>query len=318
MSTPVEHLITKSEAKKAERIDPLKARQQPPDRVFYATGVLLDAVDFSAEQTYHRAQLARGLAHLHGSGTAAGLKVSWIAASPDPDASDAQQEELRVEPGIAVDRLGRFIEVPRTACIRLRRWFDNEVAERADDLIQALYTGAEAAEVSREDDTGAVIATDRIDGVVADLFIRFVVCERGKTPAFASGPFDALDAVEPSRLRDGYELKLLLRKERPLRMPERIWPTDSNLLHKAIFDAWHKTTDRTEILGQRDASELKPLQEHAEGQDTSFVFVARVVLPAEIVGDNPVPQRTADDVRIDNHIRPFVYTAGALARLMGL
>ena len=59
MSMPVEKLITKTEAKKAERIDPLKAKQQPPDRVFYATGVLLDAEDFSAEQTYHRAQLAR-------------------------------------------------------------------------------------------------------------------------------------------------------------------------------------------------------------------------------------------------------------------
>jgi len=316
MSTPVETLITKSEAKKAERVDPLKARQQPPDRLFYATGVLLDAEDFTAEQTYHRGQLARALAHLHGSGTAAGLRVTWAKASPDPNAPDAREEELRVEPGVAIDRLGRLVEVPRTACIRLNRWFDNEGAQRADDLKQALYIGAEAAEVSEEDGAGAVVGTPRVDGVVADLFIRFVVCERGKTPAFASGPFDALDAVEPSRLRDGYELKLLLRKERPLPIPERIWPTDAKLLHKAIFDAWHNTTDRTEIQGQKDASDLNPLREHAEGQDTSFVFLARVVLPAEAVLGKP--QRKADDVRIDNHLRPFVYTAAALARLTGL
>lgn len=315
MSTPVNILIKQSETPKAERIDPLKAKQQPPDRVFYATGVLLDAEDFIAEQTYHRGQLARALAHLHGSGTAAGLKVGWVKASPNPNAPDAHEEELRVEPGIALDRLGRFIEVPRTACIRLKRWFDEQTD---DDLIQALYRGAETAQVSRENVAGAVAGSDPVEGVVADLFIRFVVCERGKTPAFASGPFDALDAVEPSRLRDGYELKLLLRKEGTLRMPERVWPTDSKLLHAAIFNAWHKTTDRTEIQGQKDASDLMPLNEHGEGQDTSFVFLARVVLPAQMAAGNPRPQRKPDDVRIDNHIRPFVYTAGALARLASL
>ena len=315
MSTPVERLIPDTETKKPERVDPLKAKQQPPDRVFYATGILLDAEDFNAEQNYHRGQLARTLAHLHGSGTAAGLKINWIEASSDPETADAQEEEIQVEPGIAVDRLGRLIEVPRPACIRLMRWFD---AQSNDDLAQALYTGGEAALVSRVDDAGAVVGTDSIDGVVADLFIRFVVCERGKTPAFASGPFDALDAVQPSRLRDGYELKLLLRKERPLRLPEQVWPAQGALLPNAIFDAWHRTTDRTEIQGQKNASELKPLHEHAAGQDTSFVFLARVVLPAEAVEGNPRPRRTPGDVRIDNHIRPFVYTAGALARVMGL
>src|SRR6185503_14976001 len=142
MSTPVERLIPDTETKKPERIDPLKAKQQPPDRVFYATGILLDADDFNAEQNYHRGQLARTLAHLHGSGTAAGLKVNWVEASADPQAADAQEEEIQVEPGIAVDRLGRLIEVPRPACIRLRRWFD---AQSNDDLVQALYTGGEAA-----------------------------------------------------------------------------------------------------------------------------------------------------------------------------
>ena len=35
--------------------------------------------------------------------------------------------------------------------------------------------------------------------------------QRGKTPAFAVGPFDATDAVVPSRLRDEYELRLVPR-----------------------------------------------------------------------------------------------------------
>jgi hypothetical protein len=322
MSTSLDKVLQRSELKKEERADPLKEKQTSPDRVFYATGVLLDAEDFKAEQTYHRGQLARALAHLHGSGTASGLKVVWIKPSADLNAPDAQQEEIRVEPGIAVDRLGRIIEVPRNACIRLDRWFKDQ---NEDDLVQALYAGGEAPVVSREDANGVVEGTDRVEGVVADLFIRHVVCERGKTPAFAAGPFDALDAVEPSRLRDGYELKLFLRQEHreddpaaSLPIPQKPWPADAASLHAAIFEAWHKATDRTETPGARGASELKPLIEHGAGQDTSFVFLARVVLPAERVEATPRIRRTPQDVRVENHIRPFVYTAGALARLAGL
>jgi hypothetical protein len=322
MSTSLDKVVERSELKKEERTDPLKEKQTSPDRVFYATGVLLDAEDFKAEQTYHRGQLARVLAHLHGSGTAAGLKVLWIKPSDDLNAPGAQQEEIRVEPGIAVDRLGRIIEVPRNACIRLDRWFKDQ---KEDDLVQALYAGNEAPLVNREGVDGVVEGTDPVEGVVADLFIRHVVCERGKTPAFAAGPFDALDAVEPSRLRDGYELKLFLRQEHraddlpsSLPMPEKTWPTESSRLHASIFEAWHRATDRTETPGVRGASELKPLREHASGQDTTFVFLARVVLPAERMEATPRIRRKLEDVRVDNHIRPFVYTATALARLTGL
>ena len=45
----------------------------------------------------------------------------------------------------------------------------------------------------------------------ADIFLAFHPCERGYTPAFASGPFDALDASQPSRVRDAYELTLVPR-----------------------------------------------------------------------------------------------------------
>jgi hypothetical protein len=34
--------------------DPLEQKPEPPDRLFYATGILLDAEDFKAEQLYHR------------------------------------------------------------------------------------------------------------------------------------------------------------------------------------------------------------------------------------------------------------------------
>ena len=126
----------------------------------------------------------------------------------------AREEELLIEPGLALDRLGRIVEIPRSACIRLGRWFD----QQADDLLErGLFRGAEAV----------VVDGSPVPGVVADLFVRFLACERGKTPAFAAGPFDALDAVVPSRLRDGYEPRLFVRQERPLPLPapDVLWPT---------------------------------------------------------------------------------------------
>src|SRR5258708_794373 len=106
--------------------DPLAQKPELPDRLFYATGILLDAEDFRAEQLYHRGRLSRALAYLHGGGTVAGLRVDWIKPlNPGEDAAfpKGRDEEIVVNPGIAIDRLGRVIEVPTSGCIRLMRWY---------------------------------------------------------------------------------------------------------------------------------------------------------------------------------------------------
>src|SRR5262245_39411860 len=95
--------------------DPLETASNP-ERVNYATGVLLDAHDFQDEQTYHRARLARALQYLVGIGTISGLGVV------PPDAGDAELH-LKVQPGLALDRFGRLIELDVPECIRLARWF---------------------------------------------------------------------------------------------------------------------------------------------------------------------------------------------------
>jgi hypothetical protein len=268
-------------------------------------GILLDANDFLDEQTYHRGQLARTLVHLHGSGTAAGLKVIWEAGKTDSQPS--QEEQLKVEPGIAVDRLGRLIEIPRPACIRLQRWFDGQVSQdNGSNVMQAIH------------DITPDGASESVKAVVADLFVRFVVCERGKTPAFATGPYDALDAVEPSRLRDGYELELFLRKEHPLPFPEKRWPTDKGALQEAIFQAWHRATDRQETPGHAQEHQLLPLAEHLHGQDPTFVLLARIAIPVMQTEGDPKPVRTGSSVIMNNHIRPFVFTTGVLARMLGI
>src|SRR2546422_3196112 len=73
-------------------------------RVFYATGVLLDAQHLDAEQLYDHRWLGRALSYLHGSGTLAGLEVTWEKAT------GGRSERLVVKPGIALGRLGRAIQ----------------------------------------------------------------------------------------------------------------------------------------------------------------------------------------------------------------
>jgi hypothetical protein len=110
------------------QVDPLYA-QPRAERPFYATGMLLDAQDFSDEQSYHRGRLARSLAFLAGSGTLAGLQVTYVAGT------STMPEEIRVEPGLAVDRLGRLIEVARPACLRLANWFATTSAADGGDML---------------------------------------------------------------------------------------------------------------------------------------------------------------------------------------
>lgn len=280
-----------------------------PDRVAYALGTLLSADDFRAEQNYHRGRLARALAMLHGSGTIAGLKVEWkkaVLPSEGPPRVEARPEELEVFPGVALDRLGRLVEVPRTACLRLGRWYDQQSAA---DLIAAAHTV-----IVRDPATGADVS---VRAVVADLFVSFLVCERGLTPAFAAGPFDALDAVAPSRLRDGYALALLLRKEAAPPVPASPWNERDQLLED-ILGAWDRATEREE-------GRLKPLAEHIPGQDPTAVLLARVAIVVEEGGGAARPARRASPadpeqrwVFVDNAIRPLVYSSGALARATGL
>lgn len=300
------------------RKDPL-AEALTLDRVHYATGMMLDADDFRAEQIYHRGRLARALAFLHGTGTVAGLNVTYRHRA---GADGGSVEELVVSPGLAVDRIGRLVELPGEACIRLDRWYRQQASE--PDLADGLATAFKAPAAHH-------VAAAPWAGVVADVFVRFVACERGKTPAFVAGPFDALDAVQPSRLRDGYELSLVPRPEADLAgvRPAQAWPDFTGAadaasrircLQDAILAAW-----------PRDAAtppDLPGLPEYAPGQaDKTAVFLARVVVradapagpglaPARVAPPSPPDPDAEQVVAVDNHLRLFLYMPQALARVL--
>ena len=257
------------------------------ERVNYATGVLLQADDFRDEQTYHRVRLARALVFMIGHGTLAGLRV----VAPDKEDNEL---ELKVEAGIAVDRHGRLIEVPEPWCIRLARWF------------AAQETGALRAAVHRSQ--GAPIPV----GVVADLFLSVADCGRRKTPSFAQGPFDALDALVPARLAEEPSFELVLRAESEPPKPRNDWAagsTSETAQREAVLDGY-----RSRSVDDGYEGELPLLVEQVDGRDRSAVLLARITIPVTLAANSAADKRPvldlAKQVAADNDLRPFIYHPG--------
>lgn len=291
-----------------------------PDRPFYATGMLLDASDFLDEQTYHRGRLAHALAFLSGGGTLAGLRVSHAPAAAD------HAEEIRVGAGLAVDRIGRLIELPRPACLRLQRWWEAPGGRDAGDVLtQAAYEDpgrfVSARAVAEAGVDGAPPMPTR--AIVADIYLRFIACERGYTQSFASGPYDALDSVATARLRDAYELQLLVRHgldtddpDAPhLGLPSAGVVLEGSederraAMQDAVLGAWPERGH----AGQ--PGELPPLAEHVTGSDPTSQWLARVLIPV-LAGDPP--ERDGSGVLVDNWPRRFVPSSQLLQRWVGL
>lgn len=293
--------------------DPLASpATRGPSRVKFAQPQLLNAEDWQTEQAYHRGRLARALQYLFGTGTVAGLRVEWLP----------ETAEVRVSPGLALDPLGRLIEIVSPQCIDLRRWF---AAQMPEDRAEAWLL---------DGDTPVMFA---------DVFIRFAACEQGATPSIAEGPFDATDAFAPSRLRDGHEVALVPRTEvgairrtppgeqpEPLPVPDTAQrllaqTPDRDELHELILGLWR---DRREDWSH---GAPPPLREHlpprafgidgdptSVGRDPTSVLLARVAFevlePTTSVPDPRLPPAPAPIAvrEPDNFIRRFVYSLGHL------
>ncbi len=332
------------------RPDALADRDLRPDRLHFATGALLDREDFLAEQLYHRGRLARALLALHGSGTVSGLRVSLSDNGGD--------EMVNVSAGLAIDRLGRLVEVPRNACIRLGRWMEHwastdlSALRRArvlpgadDDPVATQAPGADDPQMEAPASADSAESEAAAEGdarpkrrkaaaadgepewkawgqgyLVADVYLAFAACERGKTPAFATGPFDALDAVAPSRVRDGYELSLVpVAHTAP---PADPWAERSaagvqgrrRLAQAAVLD-----TPLTPDWKER-ASVARPPSYPPE-VDPSAVFLARLFVPVIPVGLDESPAGFGRDRTlrplVNNHLRPFALSGPALSWLAG-
>lgn len=285
----------------AASADPLATRPLP-ERPAYATGVLLDAQDFTDEQTYHRGRLACALAALAAlpvavagppaGGTLAGLRVGHRAASA------TAPEEVEVAPGLAVDPLGRLVEVPRPACLRLQPWFERAVRLEPGVVQRASYGNLARFASERAAAEGLGLPARAL---VADVFLRFAACEVGLTPAFAQGPFDSLNATATSRLRDAYQLRLVARtgldddfSGLPLPAPAR--PANAAARRAALQDA---------VLGAWPVAQVpaNAPPEALDELDASELLLARVFIPVDAAS---LPARTPEPPVVDNFGRRFL------------
>src|SRR5262249_23672050 len=161
--------------------------------------------------------------------------------------------------------------------------------------------------------------------VVADVFLAFHPCERGYTPAFASGPFDALDASQPSRIRDAYELSLALRPkpEAPAQLPTAFdfWSGIEDAADP-LAEAKKRSLTAWDDLGLPSPQHVGDWHENPTGIDPTAVLLARLRIPATLPGDDtqaPEPDWTAttwandpmsgNNPNLDNTVRNFILPA---------
>jgi hypothetical protein len=274
--------------------DPLSTAVDPV-RVSYATGRMLGVDDFQAEQTYHRGRLARVLSGALGTGTVSGLKVQTSAADKPEDV------ELQVTAGIAIDRAGRVIEVPSMVCLRLDQFLKNKALDADDrhDLVNAFSSGA----------------------VVADVFLSFVACGRGKTPSFATmDDYDATDAFTANRLLDSFAMLLVLRGESTPRLPQDGWAGVGPLRAPGSKTA-APTADalKQHMLDADLGPAVAPVEYPSDPTfDRTSVFLARVKITATQASAGAVPVWDLTTIDVNNLSRLFLYPGALLARWAGL
>jgi hypothetical protein len=162
-------------------------RTDASKRVNYTLGLVLGVDEFQQDQLYHAAGRRGHNRLLHGYGTVWGLRVNPVPGGSDP--------EIQVEPGVAVDPCGREICISDLMCVKLDRW------------LQAHKKALEH-----------VIGTEG-----GTLPLAVILCHRECPTDTVPVPGEPCrsqdDAMQPSRIRDGFELKLALRDDAPWGVP---------------------------------------------------------------------------------------------------
>ena len=274
-----------------------------PKRVYYSTGRMLGVADFQADQDYHRGRLARALVSLYGTGTVYGLMVGT-----DGNA-DATKLQVRVAPGLAIDRVGRIIEVPRALCIVIHNWLNDQVQQWQDQ--QANPVPGQAA---RPDPNTAIH-----DGanLMCDVFATFVPCTRGLTPCFASqDDYDATDAFSANRWLDSFAMQLVLRTDAAPQTPADPWK-NAGALPAAGANLTAPVIANLQNILLRAAGPA-PGVEYPPNFDATGVFLARILIAATAGASGAPPKWDLTRISIDNNSRLFLYPAALLARLGGL
>ena len=224
--------------------DPLTRRRRA-ERDDYIPGALLDADAFRAEQAYHRGQLAKVVNDLHGSGTVAGLKVTH-----DPVAG-----HLVVSPGLAIDRVGRVVELHEAATVDLSGW---------------LAQSGSPSNVSR---------------VCVDVHVRFHTQRQDLAPSCESLMPEVVASI--GRLVEGAEVVLRAHRDPPPRLPKQTWWAR---IPDEDAAAWERRVQDHLLNAMWDHK-----AEDALGADPTAVFLARVTVGTQMPAGVPVSQTVQID-----------------------
>jgi hypothetical protein len=247
---------------------PAPLRADPAKRVNYTLGLVLGVDEFQQDQLYHMAGRRWHNRLLHGYGTVWGLQVR----TPEPDDADP---EIKVDAGVAIDPCGREICVPATMCVQLNAWLARHRA-----ALEGVFT----------------------PGGYATLPLAVVLCHRECPDDIVPVPGEPCrsqdDAMQPSRIRDSFELRLMLRDEAPWDSPPggatgldvfRLWqPEEEAVRAFGELLARVRTTHDAEMAeGGRDAllEAVRELGAAAEPGDFSPPGTGTFVLLADRAAD---------------------------------
>lgn len=221
---------------------------------------------------------------------------AWTCVGPS-------QLEVAVTAGMAVDRVGRMIEVPRTVCIRIQPWLANQPLAGLNSFL----TGGSG-------------------NILVDVFATFVSCTQGVTPCFATqDDYSATDAFSANRMLDSFAMQLVLRDDSSPQVPHDPWdaagavpagaitPTIAQSLKQSILslNAGPASAPPFTSTGSKPA-EIPP------GFDASSVFLARISIPSTQGASGDPPNFDLNNIVIDNLSRLFLYPAALVARSVGL
>lgn len=158
-------------------------------RARYFYGMLLEAPDLELDQGFHLEARRRHAAELHGQGTVCGLKVN-----------DTRCEwEIELEPGVAVDCLGRVIRVERSVRLDLRGLAEEAFKARVRSHNDELGTPTGSARPLDPEDRGCW--HDHVD-----LWVGICFEEHEERPVQSLGAPDTCctPRCESSRVRHGF------------------------------------------------------------------------------------------------------------------
>ncbi len=285
-------------------------------------GMLLGVDDFETIDGYHRGKMWLHNAWLHGRGTIWGLEVRMSKS----------RDEVQVDPGLAVDGLGRelFLEAP--ACLNVGAWYEEHktdpelqaVVDRKkngavcfDAHVMIRFKGCLARQVPALtepcDSSGATTAYSRVIETVELLLLP------GKAPEWRTPP----GALPYHRLR------LLFGLEEPIRKTNgAVVPADQEVLD-ALADILALAVDKQPAayleafrrFSALDAMDLGPaVTEEGDGFALFPVLDPDLISLADISGLTLVPLASGGwnltDGEIDNTVRPVHLPTATIQELL--